>query len=204
MAIEVPGEAYEAYGRGEISRDELEELEKFAEALNGKVAAAAKTTAGLFSDPGRAMKVLGGMALAAPTLAYVGSKVPQGLQGAMSAATFDRDFNKVLKVNPQLGGADDPNLRMAYKTLRTLNPGYSKDPLVAGTILDNVMQNRMDPNDPSSPPRYEVSLANELARASASTAEGKALSDAQTRGAGALSGALKGSVGLVDSDYLNK
>jgi len=153
--IEVPAEAYQAFSRGEISQEELVELEKFAEDLAEKVAFFGK-------DPGRNAAMLGGMALAAPGLAYVGAKGPELAERALSSMTFNRDFNRVLSVNPQLGDAEDPNLRMAFKTLRTLNPTYSKDPLIAGTILDGVMQNRMDPDDPSSPPRYDPALVGEL------------------------------------------
>ena len=65
-------------------------------------------------------------------------------------------------MNPQLGSPNDPNLRMAFKTLRSVNPEYSKDPLIAGTILDMVMTNRMDPDDPTSAPRFDPALLQSI------------------------------------------
>ena len=51
---------------------------------------------------------------------------------------------------------------MAFKTLRSTNPEYSKDPLIAGTIVDMVMTNRMDPDDPSSAPRFDPALLQQI------------------------------------------
>jgi hypothetical protein len=148
----VPAEAYDLYAQGEITDQEMHELEKFAEALE-------KTAA---FDYGKAGLMMGGMALAAPALAYAANKVPQGMQSMVNSMRFESGLNKALEVNPQLGSAKDPNLRMAYKTLQTTNPDYAKDPLIAGTILDMVMSNRMDPDDPSSAPRFDPTLLNEI------------------------------------------
>lgn len=151
----IPSEAYELFAAGEISAQELHELEKFAEAL--------EKTAGINAmSAGQTAAALGGLAVAAPTLAYVGSKVPQTMQSAVNRMRFEGGLRKTLEVNPQLGSADDPNLRMAYKTIQTTNPEYAKDPLIAGTILDMVMNNRMDPNDPTSAPRFEPTLLSEI------------------------------------------
>ena len=156
MSVSVPADAYAAYARGEISQGDLQELEKFAEALNKEAAAPAAAASKL--NP----MTIGGLMLAAPALAYAGAKVPQAIDGTLSAMTFNRDFERMLKVNPQLGSANDPNLRMAFKTLRSTNPSYSKDPLIAGTILDMVMTNRMDPDDPSSAPRFDPALLQQI------------------------------------------
>lgn len=147
----VPAEAYELYAQGEITDQEMHELEKFAADLE-------KTAV----DYGRLGLMAGGMALAAPTLTYAANKVPQTLQGMANSIRFESGLNKAIEVNPQLGSAKDPNLRMAYKTLQTTNPEYAKDPLIAGTILDMVMSNRMDPDDPSSAPRFDPTLLNEI------------------------------------------
>ena len=150
----IPAEAYKLYAAGDISAAELQELEKFAEFL--------EKTAAPFGDPMRAAGALGGLAVAAPTLAYVGSKVPQTLQSAVNSMRFESGLGRTLEVNPHLGSAKDPNLRMAYKTLQTTNPEYAKDPLIAGTILDMVMSNRMDPNNPASAPRFDPALLSEI------------------------------------------
>lgn len=151
----VPAEAYELFAAGEISAQELQELEKFAESLD-------KTAAVPPMSATQMMAGLGGLTLAAPALAYVGSQVPKTLQGAVNSMRFEGGLRKAVEVNPQLGSVDDPNLRMAYKTIQTTNPEYAKDPLIAGTILDMVMNNRMDPNDPSSAPRFEPTLLSEI------------------------------------------
>ena len=154
----VPAEAYELYAQGEITDQEMHELEKFAADL--EKTAGAPAAAGL--NYGRLGLMAGGMALAAPTLAYAANKVPKTLQGMANSMRFESGLNKAIEVNPQLGSATDPNLRMAYKTLQTTNPEYAQDPLIAGTILDMVMSNRMDPDDPGSAPRFDPTLLNEI------------------------------------------
>ena len=151
MAIQVPATAYLAYARGEITSEELLSLEKTAEALNKSA-----------SMSGAQIAALGGLARAAPTLAYAGAQVPQAIESTFGAMNFNRDLRRVVEVNPQLGSPDDPNLRMAFKTLRSTNPEYSKDPLIAGTILDMVMTNRMNPDDPTSAPRYDPALLQSI------------------------------------------
>jgi hypothetical protein len=151
MTIQVPAAAYAAYARGDISREDIESLEKMAEDLT--------KTAGLNAG---SVAALGGLAVAAPTLAYAGAQIPRGIEGGLNAVTFNRDLNRVTQVNPQLGSPNDPNLRMAFKTLRSVNPEYSKDPLIAGTILDMVMTNRMDPDDPTSAPRFDPALLQSI------------------------------------------
>jgi hypothetical protein len=155
MAIQVPAAAYAAYARGEISEDDLRDLEKTASALNKSAGISGGLTAGNIA-------ALGGLALAAPTLAYAGAHVPHAMENTLGAMTFNRDLRRVVEVNPQLGSPDDPNLRMAFKTLRSTNPEYSKDPLIAGTILDMVMTNRMNPDDPTSAPRYDPALLQSI------------------------------------------
>ena len=148
----VPAEAYEMFANGEISQEQLDDLEKFASALEKNA---------LRMDPGT-IAGLGGLALAAPALTYVGSKIPGALQTGLNNMRFESGLKRAVETNPTLGSADDPNLRMAYKTLQTTNPEYAKDPLIAGTILDMVMSNRMDPNDPSSAPKFDPSLLNDI------------------------------------------
>ena len=63
MTIQVPAAAYAAYARGDISREDIESLEKMAEDLT--------KTAGLNAG---SVAALGGLAVAAPTLAYAGAK----------------------------------------------------------------------------------------------------------------------------------
>lgn len=148
----VPDRAYEMFAAGEISAEELHELEKFASDLE-KVAVKLDPTT---------MASLGAFTVAAPALAYVGSKVPQTLQSAVNNMRFESGLKKAVEVNPALGDTQDPNLRMAYKTLQTVNPDYAKDPLISATVLDMVMANRTDPNDPSSAPKFFPADLNEI------------------------------------------
>lgn len=169
MTIEVPAEAYVSFAKGEISEDELLELEKFASML------------------GNVRPVhLAGLAAAVPTLGYIGAKVPQMIEDTADAMTFNRDLKRILEVHPQLGSTEDPNLRMAFKTLRSVNPEYSKDPLIAGTILDMVMRGRIDPDDPSSAPRFDPALLQSIQGRGDS-----ARSLAMAQGAGATSSSLR-------------
>jgi hypothetical protein len=152
MTVRVPTEAYAAYARGELSHSELLGLEKMASDMS-------KTALNISPQ---SLASLGGLLVAAPTLSYAGAQIPEALQSAESALMFNRDLRRVVAVNPQLGSPEDPNLRMAFKTLRSVNPEYSKDPLIAGTILDMVMTNRMDPDDPTSPPRFDPALLQSI------------------------------------------
>ena len=180
MSVEVPAEAYAAFARGEITEEELHGLEKFASDLS-------KTAMGMGSI--KPMH-LAGLAAALPTLSYAGAAVPKAVQETMGAMTFNRDLKRVVEVNPQLGSPEDPNLRMAFKTLRSVNPEYSKDPLIAGTVLDMVMTNRMDPDDPSSAPRFDPALLQSIQN------RGKTPADlAAEQGAKATAGSLIGMMG---------
>lgn len=156
MTVQVPAAAYAAYARGEITERELRDLEKYASHLNKE--------GGISVDPlhPKGVATLAGLALAAPALTYVGAGVPKTIDSALDRLTFERDLRKVLAVHPQLGSIRDENLRRAYKTLRTMNAEYARDPLIAGTLLDMVMTNRMDPDDPKSPPRFDPALLQSI------------------------------------------
>lgn len=54
-------------------------------------------------------------------------------------------YKSMLEDNPQLANADPGLTEKAFGTLYRFNPGYAKDPLVAGTFVKNVIdQERMD------------------------------------------------------------
>ena len=185
MTIQVPPAAYAAYARGEISEAELLGLEKTASELNKSAAT------GFDPLSVRGAATLGGLALAAPALTYAGAAVPKAIDSTMGALTFNRDLRRVVEVNPQLGDASDPNLRMAFKTLRSVNPDYSKDPLIAGTILDMVMTNRMDPDDPTSAPRFDPALLQSIQLRGGKSA----LEVATDQGKAAIPGLTRGLIG---------
>jgi hypothetical protein len=156
MTVQVPAAAYAAYARGEITKEELQDLEKYASHLNKQGSVSIDPTR--LSDAA----TLAGLALAAPALTYLGAGVPKTIDSALDRLTFERDLRKVLAVHPQLGSIRDENLRRAYKTLRTMNAEYARDPLIAGTLLDMVMTNRMNPDDPKSPPRFDPALLQSI------------------------------------------
>lgn len=55
-----------------------------------------------------------------------------------NAATKSRDFRNMLEFNPDLAAHHENNPRMfnqMYSSLRAMNPSFSRDPLVAGTFM---------------------------------------------------------------------
>lgn len=64
--------------------------------------------------------------------------VTYGARKIMDAATKGRDFNNMLAFNPDLKGYQKHNPQMfnqMYSSLRSMNPQFAKDPLVAGTYM---------------------------------------------------------------------
>jgi len=62
---------------------------------------------------------------------------------AYAAATKSRDFKSMLEVNQDLAEhqANDPKMfNQFYNSLRTLNPTFASDPVVAGSYLRKMME----------------------------------------------------------------
>ena len=60
------------------------------------------------------------------------------------ALTKRRDFRAMLEHNPHLNeaqAADPKRFNQLYSTLRTFNPAFAADPIVAGTYMDRMWQN---------------------------------------------------------------
>ncbi len=60
------------------------------------------------------------------------------------ALTKRRDFRAMLEHNPHLAEAqaqDPKRFNQLYSTLRTMNPEFAKDPIVAGSYMDRMVQN---------------------------------------------------------------
>lgn len=76
---------------------------------------------------------------AASTAAYLGGNIAlDGLRAAHRAVTKKRDFNQMLEHNPDLQEArqDNPKqFNQMFKSLRSMSPEFSADPLVAGTYM---------------------------------------------------------------------
>ena len=166
MSICVPAEAYQQFADGDISPDDLEHLEDFADAMKKE---AFTLPSWLTADPGKTLAIAGAGALALPSLGYIGGTAAEGVGSAGSALTFNRDLKRVLKVNPVIsrtwGSHKDPNVRLAYKSVRTLNPKFAKDPLIAGQLLKTVLSDRIDYSDPSSAPVMTMGTAQDLIKA---------------------------------------
>lgn len=85
---------------------------------------------------GLAMGVTGGVAAAAA------AGIGVAAHKAYLAATKQRDFNKMLEFNPALKAQKRENPKMfnqAFSSLRNMNPEFSKDPLVAGQYMEQIM-----------------------------------------------------------------
>lgn len=143
--METPAWLYKEMALGNISSKQLLESEKLAAGLT------AGTTA-----------LMVGTALASPILAAAGAKGAEKMMDKIDEMTFDRDLKKVLDVNRDIGKPQDQQIRLAYQSIRTTNPKFSKDPLIAGTLLRQIMQNRVDPYDPKSPARVDLNIASQL------------------------------------------
>lgn len=64
-------------------------------------------------------------------------------QKLYDAATKARDFRSMLEANPDLAQHHEEQPRLfnqMFSTLRTFNPSFSKDPLVAGNYMRQMME----------------------------------------------------------------
>ena len=89
-----------------------------------------------------------------------------------SQAEIQQDLKRILQVHPDIGRANDPRVQMAYATLVRLNPEYAEDPLIAGPLLKQIVDGRMDPTNPSSASYIDPNMAKALTEARKSHVEG--------------------------------
>lgn len=143
--MDTPSWLYKEVALGSVTPSRLLETEKLASGLTAG-------TAGLMV----------GTALASPILAAAGAKGAEKMMDSIDRMTFDRDLKKVLDVNKDIGKPNDKQIRLAYQSIRTTNPKFSKDPLIAGTLLRQIMQNKVNPYDPKSPARVDLNIASQL------------------------------------------
>jgi hypothetical protein len=69
-----------------------------------------------------------------------------GVQKLYDAATKTRDFKSMLDQNPDLVERHSENPQMfnqMFSTLRTFNPAFSKDPIVAGSYMRQMVEDPM-------------------------------------------------------------
>jgi hypothetical protein len=87
----------------------------------------------------------------------LGAAVATGVMGGVGlaashifdAATKARDFKSMLEYNPDLAEHHERDPRMfnqMFSSLRTMNPQFSKDPLVAGTYMRRMVEGQHSGN----------------------------------------------------------
>lgn len=176
--METPSWLYKEMALGNTSSRKIHETEKLGMALTGGAAA-----------------MMIGTALASPVLAAAGAKGAERMMDSIDRMTFDRDLKKVLDVNKDIGKPNDKQIRLAYQSIRTTNPKFSKDPLIAGTLLRQIMQNKVDPYDPKSPARVDLNIASQL-----SSSAGRGANDFVMQAAAESMGRLPGSMLQANAD----
>ena len=140
--MEVPAWAYKRHAvNGDIDANELDELEKFASSFTTKEA---------LSPFARDLLMTTGVATAAPIIGYGAMKGIDALGNIGAARREKRNLDKILAVHPDIGDASNPRVAMAYSTLKKMNPEFAGDPLLAGPLMKQIVESRMDPMNPSS------------------------------------------------------
>jgi hypothetical protein len=112
------------------------------------------------ADIGTALAIMGG-ATAAPILGHLAMRGIDSLS-RKSAAQIQQDLQRILQVHPDIGKINDPRVQMAYQTLLKLNPAYAEDPLIAGPLLKQIVENRLNPMNPSSGSYIDPGVALKL------------------------------------------
>lgn len=135
----VPLDAYKGIYAGDTNEESIRSLQTLAVALE-KDASFMEGLKGALPDK-RTMGMMAGSALLAPVLAAGGRGVAKGISNIHDKLTFNRDLRNITELNPNLD-PEDKYTQMAYKSMRTLNPVYAKDPLIANTLLTNIMRER--------------------------------------------------------------
>jgi hypothetical protein len=82
----------------------------------------------------------------------------------IDALTFNRDLDRLIAAYPELKNADPKAVRVAYTSLRQLNPEFAKDPLVGGSMLQAILRN-VHPDSPRGMPRFDLATAQILNQA---------------------------------------
>lgn len=153
----------------------LRQMKKTASSYQPKVASATrsrleKIAMGQLGTLGQMGILMGGAALAP----VVGQLASAGINRLMqkSQAQIQQDLKRVLEVHPEIGRPEDPRVQMAYNSLVKLNPTYAEDPLIAGPLLKQIVESRMDPTNPMSNPIVDPGIAKNLSEARKSIREG--------------------------------
>lgn len=162
--MNLPDDIYVALARGEITPEEVDHLEGFSGHLKE---AAFSIPPSVRDDMIRTALNAGMLTASAGGLALAG----KGLATAASALTFNRDLKAILEVHPDLKEYSEKDLKLAYTSIRTLNPEFAKDPLVGGQLLGQILRNR-SPDNPKAAPRVDLGTAKDLVSARSSKKPG--------------------------------
>jgi len=86
-----------------------------------------------------------GYGLVGTAMGAAGTAGGMALSAAKDKIDKARSYRGMLEDNPQLQNADPNIVQKAFNTLHRFNPEFAKDPLVAGTFVQNVVdQERLD------------------------------------------------------------
>lgn len=94
--------------------------------------------AGLLGKAWQAVKPHAERGAAGLGIAVVGMAALRGMDNAFLAITKKRDFNKMMEDNPDLQESFQENPKQfhaQFTSLRSMNPSFSSDPIVAGTYM---------------------------------------------------------------------
>lgn len=89
---------------------------------------------------GRLMGQVGAPALTAAGLAAFSQGASKGLGALSNKFTKARDYKAMIRANPSLNQADASTTQMYFNSLRHVSPSLSKDPLVAGSFVRNMLE----------------------------------------------------------------
>jgi len=216
MSINVPAWVYKRYAYGDISAEEVHELEKMAASLSSAGISGAQRviedksnnlqkvmkevpaedrddvlralrqmkkeasncgTSHKSSSTKRRLKRMAKEASGALTAgAILGGSMLAPIAGHLamrgisamsrkSPAEMQQDLKRILQIHPDIGKPTDPRVQMAYATLVRLNPEYAEDPLIAGPLLKQIVDSRMDPSNPGSASYIDPAMAKGLSEA---------------------------------------
>lgn len=197
MMTHIPTRLLPAVSSGRLSRAEAEKLASTERLLATRHTCLPQVTlppvhrkeAGAF---GHALAVGGATALGASVAGLAGHGLGVGVAKVVDHLTFDRDFNKMVQMHPELKSYPPETVRAVFTSVRAMSPEYSSDPLLSGTMVAQVLRNR-DPLNLHSAPRFDAPLAKTIAETGKSVRERSTatqLSDLMARGvqAGAQAG----------------
>lgn len=162
-------DVYEDLAAGRITKSEVQELEKMADLLKEANPFTDALNRAASSEAGKEVlrTLLFGLAggLGAGAAGLTGSAAYSGAKKLYDKATFGRDMKRILDAYPHLKRYPESELRLAYTSMRHLNPHFAKDTIVGGTILGQMLRSR-DPESPSSL-RMDMSMAGEMMKSRA-------------------------------------